>query len=618
MKTISKIGNRQELFLVAAMVCISVTGVVYPQGINRRAGGATERLNPTDRRTSREGTAAERPAQADRRPNREMAAAEKNQQLQAEATPAIQAMGEQIKELLTMVNEMRRPDPARLTIAEQTLKESGRFVRKFDQNIQCEYNLLDSWLKYFKNDIPGAAMSASTAFKTDADNNDAKITFAAMSILSGRRPTGVVPKREAATANDRNDRNSPEARRQMADQQRTRPRPNESTEQLLTASPSTGSILQVDINALNLDLFEQKIPALQALCVNSTNFSYSPGQSGLCLLFWQVRPKTFVPAATPAAGEPNQPGTASRPGQRNPALAARRDPTGGGDYAAPMDRSRGGNSRGRAMDPRMTGMSDYGYGATTPGYGATGTRSTFEGETAALGQLFLAHYADPDLKFLGVNTDIAAAKKDAVTSIVQNPTPWAQAFASDPQSGLSQFAKVDAETPILAIADKTGTIRYAGPAAGFLAPMILEHLGGIGASVPSAAPAPATPAAPKPAAPVSPAAPKPQPTVPAAPATPAPKLMTSASLEDIEPTEEELIENPSLYEAAKKLSYAKTLFIPSGQKRFMTSKNGVETCREILRRWPNTKYSEEAHQLLRKIPEDEQKRYKITNEELGL
>jgi len=611
MKTISKIGYRQGWFLLAAVVFISVTGVVYPQGINRRAGAAAERLTPTDRRPN--GAAAERPTQT-ARPNREAAAAEKNQQLQAEATPAIQAMGDQVKELLTMVNEMRRPDPARLTIADQTLKESGRFVRKFDQNIQCEYNLLDSWLKYFKNDIPGAAMSASTAFKNDADNNDARITFAAMSILSGRRPTGVIAKKEVPMANDRN---SPDARRQPVEPQRNRTRPGETTEQLLTATPSTGNILQVDINSLNLDLFEQKVPALQAQCVNSTSFSYSPGQSGLCLLFWQVRPKTFVPAAAPAAGEPNQPGVASRPGQRNPAPTVRRDTMNSGDNV-PTDRRGGMAPRGRAMDSRMTGMSDYGYGATTPGYGAIGTRSTIESETAALGQLFLAHYADPDLKFLGVNTDNAAAKKDAVASIVQNPSPWAQAFASDPQSGLSQFAKVDAETPILAIADKTGTIRYAGPAAGFLAPMILEHLAGIGSSIPSAAPVPATPAAPKPAAPVSPAAPKLQPAIPAVPANPAPKLMSSASLEDIEPTEEELIENPSLYEAAKKLSYAKTLFIPSGQKRFMTSKNGVETCREILRRWPNTKYSEEAHQLLRKIPEDEQKRYKITSEELGL
>jgi hypothetical protein len=615
MKTISKIGNRQGLFLLAAVFCISVSGVVYPQGINRRAGGAAERLTPTDRRPN--GAAAERPTQADRRPNREAAAAEKNQQLQAEATPAIQAMSEQIKELLTMVNEMRRPDPARMTIADQTLKESGRFVRKFDQNIQCEYNLLDSWLKYFKNDIPGAAISAATAFKNDPDNNDAKITFAAMSILSGRRPTGVVAKREPPMASDRNDRNSPEARRQMVEQQRNRTRPGETTEQLLTAAVSTGNILQVDINALNLELFEQKVPALQAQCVNSTNFSYSPGQSGLCLLFWQVRPKTFVPTAAPASGEPNQPGAAPRPSQRNPAPTVRRDTMNSGDNV-PTDRRGGMAPRGRTMDSRMTGMSDSGYSATTPGYGATGTRSTIESETAALGQLFLAHYADSDLKFLGVNTDNAAAKKDAVASIVQNPTPWAQVFASDPQSGLSQFAKVDAESPILAIADKTGTIRYAGPAAGFLAPMILDHLGGIGSSVPSATPAPATPAAPKPAAPVAPAAPKPQPAVPAAPATPAPKLMSSASLEDIEPTEEELIENPSLYEAAKKVEFAKTLFIPSGQKRFMTSKNGVETCREILRRWPNTKYAEQARQLLRKIPEDEQKRYKITNEELGL
>lgn len=595
MKAMSKIWNGIGLFLLAAMVCVSLSGVVYSQGSavsqGRRSGG-TERQTQTDRTTSRQ-----------------EAAIEKAQQIQAEAAPVIQAMGDQIKDLLTMVNEMRRPDPAKITVAEQTLKESGRFVRKFDSKIQCEFNLLDSWLKYFKNDIPGALMSASTAFKTDAENNDARITYAAMSILSGRRPAGVVAKREPAATNERGDRNGMDARRQMADQQRNRTRPGDIAEQLLTASPSTGNILQVDINALNLELFEQRVPAIQAQCVNSTSFAYTPGQSALCLFFWQAKAKNFAPVAAPMPGEPNQPGT-NRSGTRT--VTTRREMTMEGDSSASMARERG---RSRTMDSRTAGMNEYGYGVTTSAYAGTGIRSTIESESAAFGQLFLAHFADPGLRFLGVNTDNAAARMEAVARMVQNPGPWAQVFASDPQSGLVQFAKVDAETPFMAITDQTGTIRYAGPVSGFLAPMVLGHFNGKRSTSTPGFPAPAVPilTAPKPAIPASPVISKPQ---SAAPAVSAP--VASISSEDNEPTEEELIENPSLYEAAKKLEYAKTLFIPAGQKRFMTSKNGVETCREIFRRWPNTKYAEEARQLLRKIPPDEQKRYNITNEELGL
>lgn len=504
-----------------------------------------------------------------------------------------------------MVNEMRRPDPARITLAEQALKESGRFIRKYDSKTQCEFNLLDSWLKYFKNDIPGAVMSASTAFKSDADNNDARITYATMSILSGRRPTGVIPKRETVTANERGDRNNAEARRQMAEQQRNRTRPGEIAEQMLTASPSTGNILQVDINTLNLDLFEQKIPAIQAQCVNSTMFSYSPGQSALCLLFWQAKPKNFVPTVTSAPGEPNQPGTTSRSATRTP--AGRRESMSEGDPSAMMGRERG---RGRNMDSRMTAPGDYGYAASTPGYSASGVRSTMESEWAAFGQLFLHHYTDPGIRFLGVNTDNPAARTEAVARMVQNPGPWAQVFASDPQSGLGQFAKIDAETPFVAIADTTGTIRYAGPTAGYLAPMVLAHFYSGPATPNLTAPALRLPAIPKTAVP---AGTKPQSAIPMISVP-----VASVSSETGEPSEEELIENPSLYEAAKKLEYARSLFIPAGQKRFMTSKNGVETCREILRRWPNTPYSEEARQLLRKIPPEEQKKYNLTNEELGL
>lgn len=453
-------------------------------------------------------------------------------------------------------------------------------------------------------------MSASTAFKTDAENNDARITYAAMSILSGRRPAGVVTKRETPAANERGDRNGADARRQIADQQRNRTRPSDIADQLLTASPSTGNILQVDINALNLDLFEQKVPAIQAQCINSTSFAYTPGQSGLCLFFWQAKAKNFAPVAAPIPGEPNQPGTTNRSGTRT--VTTRREATMEGDSSAMMARERG---RSRTMDSRTMGMNEYGYGMTTSAYAGTGIRSTIESESAAFGQLFLAHYADPGVRFLGVNTDNAAARSEAVARMVQNPGPWAQVFASDPQSGLGQFAKVDAETPFMAITDQTGTIRYAGPVSGFLAPMVLGHLNSNGSTTTPSFPSPAipTPATLKPAIPASPVISKPR---SAAPAVSAP--VASISSEDSEPTEDELIENPSLYEAAKKLEYAKTLFIPAGQKRFMTSKNGVETCREIFRRWPNTKYAEEARQLLRKIPPDEQKRYNITNEELGL
>jgi hypothetical protein len=45
---------------------------------------------------------------------------------------------------------------------------------------------------------------------------------------------------------------------------------------------------------------------------------------------------------------------------------------------------------------------------------------------------------------------------------------------------------------------------------------------------------------------------------------------------------------------------------------------GVDLCRQIINEYHNTTYADEARKLLRTIPPNEQKRYNITNEEMGL
>ena len=60
------------------------------------------------------------------------------------------------------------------------------------------------------------------------------------------------------------------------------------------------------------------------------------------------------------------------------------------------------------------------------------------------------------------------------------------------------------------------------------------------------------------------------------------------------------------------------LFMKAAKKRVISYKNGVELCRRIIRNYPGTKYEHEARMLLRQVPEDKRKLYKITDEELGL
>ena len=52
--------------------------------------------------------------------------------------------------------------------------------------------------------------------------------------------------------------------------------------------------------------------------------------------------------------------------------------------------------------------------------------------------------------------------------------------------------------------------------------------------------------------------------------------------------------------------------------RFTTPKQAIELCRRIIREYPDTTYASGARELLRGLPERHQKRYKITDEEMGL
>ncbi|MHC4883203.1 MAG: hypothetical protein ACYTCV_11500, partial [Planctomycetota bacterium] len=58
-------------------------------------------------------------------------------------------------------------------------------------------------------------------------------------------------------------------------------------------------------------------------------------------------------------------------------------------------------------------------------------------------------------------------------------------------------------------------------------------------------------------------------------------------------------------------------YINAARKKFQTYKQGVDMCREIIRKYPGTKYEHEARLLLRRVPEDKRGTYNIMDEELG-
>ena len=227
---------------------------------------------------------------------------------------------------------------------------------------------------------------------------------------------------------------------------------------------------------------------------------------------------------------------------------------------------------------------------------------TFEDQVSAFGQLAKTAAQRPGggLQFAAINLDSPASRDVVIEKIFENPWPWANVMANDPSSGAGQFAKfsVDTEKPILIITRKDNTVKYAGPATGFLAAMVVENLMGTPRDAPS----------------VNFAELQRQMKNMKLPNQLTPQIMPNMPNPGQQPEEDDEL-TPESFLAQKDLSAADS-FISLG--RFTTYKQGIELCREVIKSYPNTKYADQGRQLLRKVPETYRKRYNVTNEEMGL
>ena len=173
-----------------------------------------------------------------------------------------------------------------------------------------------------------------------------------------------------------------------------------------------------------------------------------------------------------------------------------------------------------------------------------------------------------------------------------------ECYGKCPTSGAGQFAKfsVDAEKPILIITRKDNTVKYAGPATGFLAAMVIENLTDTSRGAPS----------------VNLAELQRQMKNMKLPNQLTPQTIPNTPNPGQQPEEDDVV----MSETAKKLLGDANTLIEIG--RFTTYKQGIEKCREVIKSYPDTKYADQGRQLLRKVPERYRERYNITNEEMGL
>ncbi|MBW8017455.1 MAG: hypothetical protein FVQ82_14845 [Planctomycetes bacterium] len=470
--------------------------------------------------------------------------------------------------LAATLNAHRVPAKQQIASNVAALRTLKTVFSRMRKKLPAKYYMLMAWNEYFSGDLTRAQQAAQIAYKTSAVE-DARVTMTSITLLAGERPVRV-PKKKT-------------------------PPKNPNTYSGYNTTSQAANLLDFDVESLNTQLTDPKSPKISAMelnCVNSTTFKYTPGSEALCVIFWQLSDKD---AASVTPSEPNDPSATGAV----PATAS--TPTPGKTSPQYYD----GFEGEYAMQPHMN---PYGSSA------AQKQKSTFLTNTKAFKKLFSAAFGTDNVKFLAVNTDSLVAKRKVVEKIMENPWPWAHVMAHDPKSRDTQFKEILAkkevlvkhDKPLLVITSNDGTIKYAGSAVGFLAPMMFSKV--TGGVINSTA---ATGTATRPS--------KGQTGI----ANAIWKMINknkagnnkAATTKRVDPQPKKM--NPSDEYAASKLLENAKAFIKMG-RRITTPKRGIEMCREIIAKYPNTKYSEGARMLLRDVPERFRKKYRITNEEMGL
>ena len=231
-----------------------------------------------------------------------------------------------------------------------------------------------------------------------------------------------------------------------------------------------------------------------------------------------------------------------------------------------------------------------------------GTSEVYTEQIEAFAKLFLAEMENSSIRFLAVNVDAIDMKPQVVAQLFTNSWPWAHVMADDPaNSAIAEFKSLEIKQPTLAIIAADSSICYAGQVTGFLPRLVITE-------VVSKINADSSHKEPLPEAAVD------------------ENVDTNSSFQE-PPVEQETIgvdrQSDQTADTEQELILAEQVYqqavgFNKVGRRTGAYKTMVESCRKILREYPQTPYAEKARQLLRRIPKRHRSKYDLTNEELGL
>lgn len=514
-------------------------------------------------------------------------------QLSEEGTAGVLEIQEVLKEVLETVNQNRRPEQEMLEKGQQLLVDNKRHAQNYDTDQRAAYMLLQAWTSYYQDDLSAAMNWAIRAGKTDETSRDAWISSAVFCMLNDKRPKLPQTKKTS----------------------QRRPRRGRDDFDMAEMSGATSDsdmrkgTLEFDVLALRQEIFSERFKQIDYQKEWGEEINYESGKDTLCLLFWQSE-KANAEDAISDANDIGQ--TAAR----------------------------------RKMPDDIGMMAMRARSHQSPKLGLKEQRDYFK-------HLAWTCREQASLKFVQVNTDLPEQVKiiapeelneEQMSKEMSAGTYVPLIFAArnlDPK----EYAGLNAAGPFMLVVSSEGKLKYAGPAADFVPAFILTAVTGVEIDLQKMTPAKTDSAArsgfngdlrgiprgrliePVMRSPVRPSKPVADPNKPAAVDPNVPAVLQEAfSAKPAEATPATVTAKPSQknelsledQNRAENLLREAQLHIDASRKiRGKSPEKGIEACREILEKYPNTEYAGKAQGWLRRVRPDHKKKYKITNEELG-
>lgn len=321
---------------------------------------------------------------------------------------------------------------------------------------------------------------------------------------------------------------------------------------------SNSSVLSFEADNVLPDVIGKKISRTKLHCLNSATLEVNPSEKHYCVLIWQYKPRMSEEQI-----------------QDTPADA----PVDPCDIQPQADIPSAGRPGHKRDDENLDRMQE---------------------QIDQFANWYIYDFMNPRLAFFALNNDSYPNRTDVIRLMTEIPMPWPTVMLDDPANRDLELNNIEMPpaTAGLAIVNNRGTIIYAGPATGQIPNLILQDLVILGSDLAAENQVPDESTSQQ------------QPTDD--------QNNQIAQGEDEQPNEtfdpDANMAPEEKFDAEKKINTAEQL-IKAG--RFTGYKRGIELCRDVMEKWPNSTYAQQARQLLNQIPERYHKRYGITDEELG-